>query len=222
MYNHELGKFPVFSECIDEAREYLKCELADLEVFRKYVELAKRQLEDLLIMKYEIDRPFLNKRIDKSRILAPNDPKDIKKLKGRIVSLISVRSTEVLKLNNFLKLKAPIKAMFELKMKEIAEGDYEDRIEGRDKLSPFCIGILTSKYKRLLQLKMLDSYSKDLLLTANKLLVGTETCKLIRKLHNYVLSVPFLAKVFTAPTEDRLIDNKILYDQAKPKRLIPL
>jgi hypothetical protein len=37
-----------------------------------------------------------------------------------------------------------------------------------------------------------------------------------------VLSVPFLSKVFTTPTEDRLVDNKILYDQAKPKRLVPL
>jgi hypothetical protein len=52
--------------------------------------------------------------------------------------------------------------------------------------------------------------------------VGTETCKLIKKLNNYVLSVPFLSKVFTTPSEDRLIDNKILYDQAKPKKMVPL
>lgn len=71
-------------------------------------------------MKYEIDKPFLNKRIDKSRILAPNDPKDIKKLKGRIISTISIRSTEVLKQNNFLKIKAPIKNVFEVKFKDIA------------------------------------------------------------------------------------------------------
>jgi hypothetical protein len=44
MFNHELGKYAVLGEAIDEAREYLKCELADVEVFRKYVELAKRQL----------------------------------------------------------------------------------------------------------------------------------------------------------------------------------
>jgi hypothetical protein len=75
-------------------------------------------------MKYEIDKPFLNKRIDKSRILAPNDPKDIKKLKGRIISTISIRSTEVLKQNNFLKIKAPVKNVFEVKFKDIAEGDY--------------------------------------------------------------------------------------------------
>jgi hypothetical protein len=52
--------------------------------------------------------------------------------------------------------------------------------------------------------------------------VATETCKLIKKLNNYVLSVPFLSKLFTTPTEDKLVDNKILYDQAKPKRLVPL
>jgi hypothetical protein len=52
--------------------------------------------------------------------------------------------------------------------------------------------------------------------------VGTETCKLIKKLNNYVLSVPFLSKVFTTPSEDKLIDNKILYDQAKPKKMVPL
>lgn len=34
--------------------------------------------------------------------------------------------------------------------------------------------------------------------------------------------MPFLSKLFTTPTEDKLIDNKILYDQAKPKRLTPL
>lgn len=89
-------------------------------------------------------------------------------------------------------------------------------------MSVTCINLLTSKYKRLLHLKLLDSYTNDLLLTANKLLVGTETCKLIKKLNNYVLSVPFLSKVFTTPTEDTLIDNKILYDQAKPKKMVPL
>lgn len=62
-------------------------------------------------MKYEIDRPFINTRIDKSRILAPNDPKDIKKLKGRITGMLSIRATEVLKQNNFLKLKTPIKTI---------------------------------------------------------------------------------------------------------------
>jgi hypothetical protein len=84
------------------------------------------------------------------------------------------------------------------------------------------VNILTSKYKRHLQLKLLDAYSKDLLQTANKFLVGTETCKLIKKLNNYVLSVPFLSKVFIAPNEDKMIDNKIFYDQAKQKKLIPL
>jgi hypothetical protein len=54
--------------------------------------MSKRQLENLLIMKYEIDKPFINKRIDKTRILAPKDPKDIKKLKGRIFGMISIRS----------------------------------------------------------------------------------------------------------------------------------
>lgn len=173
MYSHEMGRWAVMGEAIEEAREWLRCELADVEVFRKYVELAKRQLERLLIMKHEIDRPFLNKRIDKSRILAPNDPKDIKKLKARILALISVRATDVLKQNNFLKLKTPIKNIFEVKFKDIAEGDYEDRVEGRDKMSPACIALLTAKYKRLLHLKLLNAYSTDLLLTANKLLVGT-------------------------------------------------
>ena len=46
-----------------------------------------------MIMKAEIDKPqFLNKRIDKSRLLAPNDPKDLKKIKNRIVGLISMTS----------------------------------------------------------------------------------------------------------------------------------
>jgi hypothetical protein len=106
-------------------------------------------------MKYEIDKPFLNRRIDKSRILAPKDPKDIKKLKGRIMAMVSIRSNEVLKQNSFLKLKAPLKSIFEIKYKDIAEGDYDDRIEGRDKMSGTCCTILTSKYKRLLHLRLL-------------------------------------------------------------------
>ena len=44
-------------------------------------------------MRYEIDRNFINKRIDKSRLLAPKDPKDLKKIKGRIESIISVKAT---------------------------------------------------------------------------------------------------------------------------------
>lgn len=42
-------------------------------------------------------------------MLAPNDPKDIKKIKNRILSLISVVSNEVLKSNTFLKYKNSIK-----------------------------------------------------------------------------------------------------------------
>lgn len=40
-------------------------------------------------------------------------------------------------------------------------------------MSPFCRGILTAKYKRHLQMKLLRSYSEDLLLTAGKLNVCT-------------------------------------------------
>jgi len=72
-------------------------------------------------MRYEIDRPFLNRRIDKTRILAPNDPKDIKKLKNRIIGLVSSRANDVLKQNNFLKFKAALKLSFEARLKEISE-----------------------------------------------------------------------------------------------------
>ena len=222
MYNHDVAKMPVFAESLEELREYLRCEVADLELFKKYVEMAKRRLENLLIMRHEIDRPFLNGRLDKARILAPKDPKDIKKLKARIASLVGVRANEVLRQDSFLKMKAAVKHIFEAKQREIAEGDYEDRVEGREKLPPFCLALLTAKYRRQLQLRLLACYSADLLETASKYLVGTETCKIIRKLHNYVRSVPFLAKVFTAPNEDRLIDSKIFYDQAKQKNYVPL
>jgi hypothetical protein len=40
---------------------------------------------DLLIMKFEADKNFRMKRLDKSRLLAPNDPKDMKKIKNRIL-----------------------------------------------------------------------------------------------------------------------------------------
>ena len=45
---------------------------------------------------------------------------------------------------------------------------------------------------------------------------------MIKKLSNYVKSVPFLAKIFTKPTEDKLFDSKVFYDQAKPKNMLPL
>jgi len=73
-----------------------------------------------------------------------------------------------------------------------------------------------------MQLKLLQCYSKDLLMTANKLNVGTETLRYIEKLKNYTISVPFLSNIFTIPTENKLIDNKILYDQAKSKKIIPI
>ena len=60
---------------------------------------------DLLIMKFEVDRNFQMKRLDKNRLLAPNDPKDLKKIKNRILGIISVVSSEVLKSNTFLKYK---------------------------------------------------------------------------------------------------------------------
>jgi len=40
-------------------------------------------------------------------------------------------------------------------------------------MMPACISILTSKYRRQLQMLLVQSYSNDLMLTANKLLVGT-------------------------------------------------
>lgn len=30
MYNHEFYKYPVLGEAIDEVREYIKCEIADI------------------------------------------------------------------------------------------------------------------------------------------------------------------------------------------------
>ena len=121
-------------------------------------------------MKAEIDKPnFLNKRIDKSRLLAPNDPKDLKKIKNRIVGLISITSGEVLKTHTFLKYKAKLKASFEAKVKEIQERDYENLIDGKDKMSPFCINLLNSKYKRLKTLQLLKNYGEDSVQTTAKL-----------------------------------------------------
>lgn len=106
-------------------------------------------------MKYEIDRNFINKRIDKTRILAPKDPKDIKKIKGRIMGMISVRAGEILRQNNFLKFKNKLKILFQSKLKQINETDYEKRIENKEKMSGLCVTILTTKYKRYLQLKLM-------------------------------------------------------------------
>ena len=96
---------------IDEMREYFRCEMADMELFRKHLEVSRRQLMDLLIMKFEIDKNFEMKRIDKSRLLAPHDPKDLKKIKNRIVGLLTVRASEMLKTFTFLKYKIRIKSV---------------------------------------------------------------------------------------------------------------
>jgi hypothetical protein len=124
-------------------------------------------------MKYEADRHFLNGRLDKSLLLAPKDPKDLKKIRNRIVGMISTKAGEVLKGNTFLKYKSTLKATVEAKLKEIGEGDYDERIEGRDKMSTFCLSILTAKYRRHLQLQLLRDYTKDLLQSAGKLTICT-------------------------------------------------
>ena len=131
-------------------------------------------MNDFIIMKAEIDKPhFLNKRMDKSRLLAPNDPKDLKKIRNRVVGLISIASAEVLKTHNFLKYKGKLKTTLEAKLKEIGETDYESKIDNKDKMSPFCISLLNSKYKRLKTIDLLKSYSQDMLQTAGKLNVCT-------------------------------------------------
>ena len=56
-------------------------------------------------MKFEVDKNFQIKRLDKSRLLAPNDPKDLKKIKNRITGIISIVSSDVLKNNTYLKYK---------------------------------------------------------------------------------------------------------------------
>ncbi len=71
-------------------------------------------------MKFEIDKNFEIKRIDKSRLLAPHDPKDLKKIKNRIAGMISIRSSDVLKSLTFLKYKSKLKSSVETKMKEIS------------------------------------------------------------------------------------------------------
>lgn len=67
-------------------------------------------------------------------------------------------------------------------------------------------------------MRLLRAYSKDLKETAGKLNVCSETLTFIKKLRNYTISVPFLENIFIVPTEDKLIDSKVLYDQAKSKK----
>lgn len=71
-------------------------------------------------------------------------------------------------------------------------------------------------------MKLLKSYTDDLIVSASKLNVCTETLKFIEKLKSYTISVPFLSNIFTVPTEDKMIDSKVLYDQAKSKKIVPL
>lgn len=60
-------------------------------------------------MKFEIDKNFQCQRIDKSRLLAPHDHKDLKKIKNRITGVISTRAAELFKTFTFLKYKAKLK-----------------------------------------------------------------------------------------------------------------
>lgn len=177
----------------------MACELADVELFSLSLELARYELEDLVLMRMQLERRTINGRLDLTRMLAPNDPKDVKKVRNRIVGVISARATETLKHNNFLKLKTPLKLQFESKMKEIAEYDYDSRIVGREKLPPVCINLLTAKYRRLLQVQLLKEYTNDLLLTASKQQVATENCALIGKLHIFGRALPFLSNLLILP-----------------------
>jgi hypothetical protein len=106
-------------------------------------------------------------------LLAPHDPKDIKKIKNRILGLISIRAGDVLKNLTFMKYKSKLKASVEVKLKEINEKDYDFIVENKEKMSHSCVSLLTSKYKRHIQMKLLRSYSEDLMLTAGKLNVCT-------------------------------------------------
>ncbi len=61
-------------------------------------------------------------------MLAPKDVKDIKKIKNRILGMISIRAGEVLKNNTFLKYKSTLKSLLESKLKAINEEDYDKQI----------------------------------------------------------------------------------------------
>ena len=64
-------------------------------------------------MKNEIGKKFLNWQLDTSRMHAPNDPKDLKKIKNRVVGMVTTRASEMLKQWNFLKYKTLLKTVFE-------------------------------------------------------------------------------------------------------------
>ena len=70
-------------------------------------------------MRTEAEKDYLNKRLDKSRMHARNDPRDIKKISNRVAGVVAIRATEVLKQWNFLKVKTHAKSVFERKAKEI-------------------------------------------------------------------------------------------------------
>ena len=48
---------------------------------------------------------------------APKDPKDIKKIRNRVIGVLSIRASETLKQWNFLKFKTQLKNAFEQKIK---------------------------------------------------------------------------------------------------------
>jgi hypothetical protein len=77
------------------------------------------EIEDLLIMKQQLGKQFINQRLDTSRILGLKDAKTIKMLRSRIASLISIKSSNMLKSLSYLKFKTALKMGFESKFKEI-------------------------------------------------------------------------------------------------------
>ena len=52
MFNSDMGKLVVYPDMLEEVRAFLGCEYADLGLFRQVIDISKRQLEDLLIMKH--------------------------------------------------------------------------------------------------------------------------------------------------------------------------
>lgn len=94
----------------------------------------------------------------------------MKSLRGRVKSHIGTRSSEILRVNNFLKYKSKIKNIFELRIKDLKDMNVESHIDkiflgsekSNIKFSKVCYNILEEKLKSLLILEEAKKYRQDL------------------------------------------------------------
>ena len=155
------------------------------------VDIARLYVEDFLIMKEEVDKNFVNSRIDKSRLLSM-DNKNVKMIRNRINGVVATAASDIIKVENFLKWKAKIKTQFEKALDRIAADNIEGYHKHEVKMNQQCITILEEKYRKVLVVKAIEEYCKDTMTAVHRNEVLLDLDHMISKLQKFRRNLPYL------------------------------